>query len=384
MDLLTRTDLEMLALHDQAGPHLSVFMPTHRSGSGVRADPLRLKNLLTRVQPVLVERGMRAPDVDELLAPAWALQADAMAWQYMSDGLAVFIRPGWHRILRVPVGVPEVAAVGDRFVVGPLLRILTGDGHFLLLAVSQRSVRLLEGSRDRVEELELTNVPTSLRDVVEAPEPRSDTMARPVSPGRGGPAVFFGHGAADDHFKKDEVQRFLRQVAGGLRDHLASQDLPMVLVGLDEMVGAYRDVDTYPHVLPDAVRRNPDQLSAEHLHTEAWPIVAEHLGEAKQRAIARFEELHGTGLASDDADSIEQAAAHGRVETLFLAADPWCWEQASSGVAAIVQLGADDAFARCEQLDRASVDTLSNRGQVYAIGAPFAPGGGDVGAVFRY
>src|SRR5665811_2450745 len=78
---------------------------------------------------------------------------------------------------------------------GPLLRLLSGDEHFLLLALSQRRVRLLEGSRDRVEELELGEVPSSLLGVTEPAEPRSHTMARPLSAaGRGGPAVFYGYG----------------------------------------------------------------------------------------------------------------------------------------------------------------------------------------------
>lgn len=55
----------------------------------------------------------------------------------------------------------------------------------------------------RVEELELADVPTSLQDVIEPPDSRSDTMAFPVSSGpRASAAVFYGHGAADDDVKK--------------------------------------------------------------------------------------------------------------------------------------------------------------------------------------
>jgi hypothetical protein len=127
---------------------------------------------------------MRAPEIADLLTPAWELRDEYRAWRYMSDGLAMFLRPGWYRMFRVPVGVPEVATIGDRFVVGPLLRVVTEDGHFLVLALSQRRVRLLEGSLQRVEELELADVPTSLRDVIAPPEPRSQAMAFPVSSGR--------------------------------------------------------------------------------------------------------------------------------------------------------------------------------------------------------
>jgi len=385
MDLLTSADLEMLVLPAEAGERVSLFMPTHRFGGDVQADPLRFKNLLTGVQSVLAERGMRRPEIDELLAPAWALHQDAMAWKHMSDGLAVYLRGGWLRIFRVPVTLPEVATIGDRFVVGPLLRLLSGDEHFLLLALSQRRVRLLEGSRDRVEELELGEVPSSLLEVTEPTEPRSHTMARPLSAaGRGGPAVFYGYGAREASDTKEEIQRFLHQVADGVRDYLGNTDLPMVLAGLTEVLAMYRDVNGYANVLPDMVERNPDELSAEELHEAAWPIIARSLGEKGRRALAQMAELHGTGRASTDPQVIEEAAGQGRVAMLFLLADGRCWEQSSSGSPNVVQLAADERFAHCELLDRAAADTLIRGGEVYALPELALPGAGDVAAIFRY
>jgi hypothetical protein len=385
MDLLTSADLEMLALPGDAGERVSLFMPTHRYGGDVQADPVRFKSLLTGVQSVLAKRGIRRPEIDELLAPAWALHEDAMAWKHMSDGLAVYLRPGWLRIFRVPVALPEVATIGDRFVVGPLLRLLSGDEHFLLLAVSQRRVRLLEGSRDRVEELELGEVPTNLLEFTEPSEPRSHSMARQVSAARGGrTAVFYGYGAREASDRKEEIQRFLRQVADGVREYLGNQDLPMVLAGLTEVLGMYREVNGYANVLPDMVQQNPDELSADELHEAAWPIIARSLREKGRRAVAKMAELDGTGLASTDPQVIEEAAGQGRVATLFLPAAARCWDRSSSGSPNVVQLGADTTFAHCELLDRAAADTLTRGGQVYSLPELALAGAGDVAATFRY
>lgn len=385
MDLLRKADLEQLAEHGQPGPHLSLFIPTHTRGAETQTDPIRWKNLVNRAELTLKAQGMRQGEIADLLTPAWQLRDDHIAWRYMSDGLAMFARPGWHRTFRVPVTVPEVATVGDRFVIGPLLRIVTGDAHVLVLTVSQRRIRLLESSLQRVEEVELTDVPTALRDVIAPPEPRSDTMTFSLSSGTraGGAAVFYGHGAADDDFKSNQVRDFLRQVADGLRQYLAGQELPMVLVGLDEIVALYREVNGYPHVIDDAVHRNPDDLSAEELHTAAWPLVEKILATERSAAIERFAAQHGTGLATDNPTKIEQAAEHGRVDTVFLATEPWCWEQLGHD-AAVVQLGREDTFAPCELLDRVAVNTLAARGRVYAVPADEVPGGGAVAAILRY
>jgi hypothetical protein len=388
MDLVTRADLEQLARPDQPSEvHVSLFIPTHRLGDGVSGDRIRWKNLVKQVQSDLERAGSPAPQVSELLKPAWALHDDGLAWQYMSDGLAFFLRPGWHRMYRVPVVLPEVATVGSRFVAGPLVRIISDDSHFLVLAVSQRKVRLLEGSLQHVEEVDLGDIPTSLRDVIEPAQARSDTMAwvaaGPVG-GRAGRAVFYGHGAADEDLKKDEVRRFLQQVAGGLRDYLVDQQLPMVLVGLDHLVSMYREVNVYPHVIDRDVRRNADQLSGEQLHAAAWPLADEVLARQRTKDVERFEELHGTGRASNDPHEIEDAARQGRVDTLFLAVEPWCWEQVPTGKNAVVQLGADETFAHCERLDAAVAGTFARRGVVHTLHAADVPGGGDMAAVFRY
>ncbi|MDJ0356479.1 hypothetical protein [Paenarthrobacter sp. PH39-S1] len=378
---MTRTQLEELSGHDQGGIYVSLYMPTHRSGSGMEADPLSWKNLVAGVTSALTDKGLRKPEIDELLAPAWALHEDGRAWQYMSEGLAVFLRPGWHREFRVPVHVPELATVGDRFIISPLLPVISGDGGFLLLTISQRQIRLLEGTRDRVSNMDLGEIPVSLRDVSEPREPRSGTVARSLSGGPSGAAVFFGHGGTDDDFKTDEVRRFLQLVGKGLHDILAELDLPMVVVGLEKMLGIYREVRTYPHVV-GAVRQNPDQLSDEKLHAAAWPVIEEHLGGLKRRAIDGFGQLQGTGRASMDGEVIGQAAVDGRVETLFL--DPCCWQRIGADSPAVISLGQDTEYLSCEQLDLAAVGTLSGGGQVHTVDDGDLPGGGPVAAVFRY
>lgn len=385
MDLLTKADLKSLVEPVVHGPAVSLFMPTHRIVTDVEADPLGWKNLLTGVASASREEGVAKGEVDDLLAPAWDLHADPLRWQHMSDGLVMFLRPQWHQSFRVPVEVPHVATVGDRFVISPLLGAVSGEEHFLVLTVSQRRVRLLEGTRHHIEEVELRDVPTSLREIIEAPEPRSNTMARPAfQAGRPGPAVFYGHGAADDAFKKDEVLRFLHRVADGLQVYLADQDHPMVLVGLGELVGTYREVNAYGAVLDRTVDRNPDQLTAEELHEAVWPIVDERFAGAKRSAIERFGELHGTGQASVDPAEIETAASQGRVDALFLAAEAACWDEAASHGTRVISLGTEKDFAACEQLDRTVVATLVSGGTIYSVSERSLLDGGSMAATFRY
>jgi hypothetical protein len=91
----------------------------------------------------------------------------------------------------------------------------------------------------------------------------------------------------------------------------------------------------------------------------------------------------GTGPAVTSPTQIQEAARDGRVDTLFLATEPSCWNQLGSDVS-VVQLGRDDSFASCELLDRATVDGLSAGARVHVVPVEDVPGGGDVAAIYRY
>jgi hypothetical protein len=85
VDAIRRTDLQRLAL-GRPGPCVSVFLPTHRAGREVEQAPIRLKTLLRQATDALT--------FDRLLAPLRRLLDDRLFWQYQSDGLALFSRPG--------------------------------------------------------------------------------------------------------------------------------------------------------------------------------------------------------------------------------------------------------------------------------------------------
>ena len=120
MDILRAHDLDRLA-GAGPGPCVSLFLPTHRSHPGTDQDPIRLRNLLSRAGEQVASLGLRSPDATELLAPAEALLDDAAFWRSQSDGLAIFLRPGWFRAYRLPLELAELVSVGDRFHLKPLL-----------------------------------------------------------------------------------------------------------------------------------------------------------------------------------------------------------------------------------------------------------------------
>jgi hypothetical protein len=378
MDVVRRADLERLALQG-AGPCVSVFLPTHRSGPEVRQAPIRLKNLLRQATEALQGDGVRAPEIDRLLAPLWRLLDDALFWQYQSDGLALYSRPGWWRALRVPLDLPELAVVADRFQVSPLLPLLTSDGHFFVLALSQNEIRLLEGTRDRLEEVDLPGVPLGVRDALQGEEGQKQLQLYVAD--RGGVAargIFHGHGSAGD-VQEERVLQYLRKVDRALGEVLAGERAPMVLAAVEHLAPLWREVTTYPHLVDEILAGNPEALGPHELHARAWAVVEPLFRQAQHEAAARYDQLAGTGLTSQDPREIIQAAQHGRIDILFAAQHPAGPSADGSGVPV-----SDEGSELQDLRELATVTTLTKGGTVYMLPPSEIPGGGGAAAVFRY
>ena len=136
-----------------------LHLHAHQRPAPGPANVIRLKNLLQKAEEELVARGMRRPEALALLSEARALLLDAMFWSQQSDGMAVLVSPTLTATYRMPVSFEELLVVNKDFHLKPLLPTLAGDGRFYLLALSQKAVRLLEGTRDSIEEVQAESLP---------------------------------------------------------------------------------------------------------------------------------------------------------------------------------------------------------------------------------
>lgn len=379
MDLMTRAEFEQL-VGGGSGTRVSLFVPTHRVGGAKEADAdrLRWKNLLTAVEGALLEDGHERRQAEELLAPAWELHGDGMAWSHMGDGLAMFLAPGWSATYRVPLELPDLGAVGPSFLLGPVLPLLS-DQNYVVLTLSQKHVRVLRGSRDRIGELDVPAVPEAFDDVFEADGPQSDSVPRPNASGRSGPAgaVYYGSSSLDNAHK-EEVVEFFREVAKGVEQHLAGRSIPMILAGLPEWVAVYRELNTYPHLVEGAIEHNPDDMSAEELRAAAWELVEQRLGHERERLLDRFHEQRARGTGAADPESVATAASEGRVDTLLMTTDG-CYAGHPDGPAVVRPMRDGDV---CGVVDSAARATLRNGGAVRMLDE--LPDGSPAVAVLRY
>jgi hypothetical protein len=385
VSLLSRAELRTLTERYE-GWCVSIFMPTHRAGAEIQQGPIRLKNLLGQAEERLVASGLRTPEAQELLEPAQRFLSDSLFWQRQSDGLAIFLSPELFRHYRLPFDFEQLVVVAERFHVKPLLPLLSGDGRFYVLAISQNEIRLLQGTRYSVGELDLEEVPSSLAEALryDDPEKRFQFHTTTRTPGGRGerPAAFHGHGVGANDAKTD-ILRYFHRVDEGLQDLLHDEQSPLVLAGVDYLLPIYREANTHPRLVDEGIEGNPEEMRAEELHRQAWAIVHPLFLAAQKEAVAQYERLAGTGQTSNDVREIVPAAYHGRVQTLFVAVGLQQWGSFDPGTNAI-RLREEAEPSDEDLLDFAAVQTFLNGGTVYAVEPEKVPAETPLAAVFRY
>jgi Bacterial archaeo-eukaryotic release factor family 7 len=387
MDIVTREDLNEL-VERQAGPCLSIYQPTHRVGPDTRTyaqqDPIRFKNLLREAEQRLTASGLRSREAEDLLEPARRLLDDPVFWQYQSDGLAVFLATGTVRTFRVPLRFDELVVVAPSFHVKPLLALLTGDGLFYVLALSQNEIRLLAGTRDHMGEVELPGAPPSLAEALRYDDPERQLQFHTGTSAGGDrrAAMFHGHGTGIDD-AKGNLLRFFQQVDRALVNLIGDASVPLVLAAVDYLMPIYREANTRPVLLGEGIAGNPEGLRADELHARAWPLVEPQFRRGREEATARYLELKGTGRTSNEVREVVPAAWDGRVDVLFVAVGVRIWGTFASDTRTI-EIG-DEAPGQSEDvLNLAAIHTVLNRGTVYAVPPAEMPDETPAAAVLRY
>jgi hypothetical protein len=382
MNTLSNDELKTLMGKHQ-GLCISIFMPTFRTGVESQQNQIRFKNLLRRAEEKLLAAGLRSQELKGLLEPAQAMPGNALFWRRQSDGLALFLCTGLFRCFCLPEAFDELIVVADRFHIRPLLPVLRNDRRFYILALSQKEVRLLEGTGQGVREIELEALPKSLDEALQYDELEKQVRFRTGSvSGGSGLAMVSGHGGVADD-TKDNLLKYFRMIDRGLHDRLKDEHAPLVLAGVEYLFPIYREANTFPHLIEEGIPGNPRGINSDSLYRMALKIVGPFFQKAENNALAQYRQSSGTGLTSTDIREIVSEAAHGRVGTLFIATGSRI-DGTLNRESGTVDLHRKPEAEDEDLLEVAAIQTYLHGGSVFILPPNKMPEPKALVAVFRY
>ncbi len=338
------------ALVDDSGPCLSILMPVDRSESRARTAGVRLRSLLRETEQRALAGKLSAAETAGLLAPWETAVADPKFWKAPGDGVALFSSPRQSAVVWLDEPVREGIRVASSFALLALLR-LRARRPFYLLAVSRKACRLIRWDGEAVHVVKVEAMPESVEAAVGTAQPRELQFHSTGRPRRRN--VHAGGSGGDE---TAELRTYLQRVDAALHERLSFDTrVPLVLAGVESLIGLYRSISHLPNLLAEGLTGNFDRSSGRILSALARPLVERALNGALERELARFAELAGSGLAVSDARAVRAAASTGGVETLFLP-DP--------GEVAVLSDAAESM----------AIDVLRRGGEVYMVPSWRMPG----------
>lgn len=370
------SDINSLLKHE-SDICISIYMPTHRGGPEKQQDTIRLRNLLGQAATKLVQAGMDTKDINNILAPASELLEQQDFCQHRSDGLALFLGQGFFQFYCLPANFKEFVSVSPNFYVKPLLPFLTSNGAYYILAVSQNQVRIFEATRSSIELLKLDAVPSSLAEALQYDDPEKQLQ---FHNGRGSTPVYHGQGGADE---KTDILRFFQAIDRGLQSSLETTYKPMIFVGVDYLFPLYREANSYPTLLDEAIATNPDTVHSHALHQQTWPIAEAYFEQASQQSKAHYRKLAGSDQTSDRLADILNAAHDGQIETLFVASDYQKWGTYDAQSRRFTESDRSEVN-NDGLLNLAAIYTLNCGGQVFVMDTADMPTNTMAAAILRY
>ncbi|MBA3624017.1 MAG: hypothetical protein H0W48_06115 [Methylibium sp.] len=390
-------DLEDLLAAGRTGPCVSIYQPTHRHHPDNAQDPIRFRNLVEQARDSL-ERAHPADDIDALLEPFHALADDAAFWNHTTEALAAFGAPGLFRVIRVQRPMAELAIVADSFHVKPLLRIQQSADRFQILSINRRDIRLFEGNRDALDEIEpAADVPATVTDALgdELPEPQGQAHSYGTGPAAGGAGSNRGAGGAKTggmrhgHGSKKDVvdqqtERYFRAVDRAVTEHHSKPSgLPLILAALPEYHAPFRTLSHNAQLIEAGIETNPEALSIDELRARAWQILEPLVLQRLAGLVERFGAAHASQRGDDGLPQVAAAAAQGRVETLLVEAQRQLPGRldASTGVPRAGEMahpGVDDL------LDDLAEQVLRTGGEVIVVPAERMPSSTGLAAIYRF
>jgi hypothetical protein len=380
---LTPRSLADLAAH--RGPSLSLLLPTPWRGVEARQIAIALKDLLREAQEQARARGLPDATAAALLDPVRELVDDADFWRAAGEGAALFATPGELRSFRLGAAPAPRAVVGERFYLRPLLAPIDAPA-FHLLGVSRHRVRLLEGDRESLRELDLGPVPGDFEAALGELQFHRGLQQHSATPaGLGRRAiVFHGHGADDEEHLEDDLFKYFRLLADALRERLGDDDRPLVVAAVEEHLPVLLQRAGLPGtVLAEGIAGNPDYLSERELHARAWPLVEAWARRAAAVDVERVRDATDRARVATETSAIVRAAAGGRIDTLLTAAGAELWGTFDPAAQALAVHAAAEPGDE-ELINLAACETLAARGAVRELPPAELPGPGPMAALLRW
>lgn len=297
---MNRTDIRLLQ-SIRGYPAVSILLPTHRTAPDNRQDPIRVKNLVIEVGNRLLQE-FATREIAPVMSRLEALAAE-IDYRHALDGLAIFANSDFARKFYLPFTLKERVVIDETFATRDLVFAMNRTPRYWVLALSEQSSRLYEGTRETLIELTEGSFPLTHE-----------------GPG-GAQRLPGGPGVRKSAYRDERHRQFFRQVDAAFGEVAKDDPLPLMLVGVDRYLSFFNEVSQYKHLLVSTLTGNHDKTSITDLGNMVWPLVKANLAAKRNEVLKELDAATGARKAVSTIGEAWRLAHEGRGETLLVEED---------------------------------------------------------------
>jgi hypothetical protein len=388
-------DASMLGdlLRSSEQPCVTLTLPTDEVGRDVQQIALRYRHLLAQAEAMLETSRNASPEAQatpskvlgELVGALRQAVDDDAFWAGQDKGLAIYAKPGWMLMVRLPYAPAEQVQVGDHFMLRPVVPLFGRPSQCYVVALSINRAQVIEVGPAGGRELAIEGMPESMAAALGDTQYYSGTSVHsggPASLGhRGG--IVHGHGDDDEERHDESLLAYFRQVYGALEGKLPAS-VPWQLAAVEEYHSIFRKASRDDARLqPELIKGNPDHLDPQQLAARARENMEQQGATELAGWLRRFEREAGSSKVAVELSTITQAAVQGRVASLLVSPDFEYWGRLDDETGEL-SVHQEQQPGDVELVDLSIFRTLQNGGDVLQVAKSQLPIGDEMAALLRY
>jgi hypothetical protein len=369
-------------LVEQEAPCISIYLTTHKKHPENLQDGIKFKLLIKQVEHSLSLKYSNA-DVNKHVEQLVQLVDDTNFWQHTNNGLAIFSANNFFEIVLLNSPLEDFAIVADSFHTKPLRQYLQSTDYYQVLGISQKSIRLFEGNKHSLTEVDIKkHVSTTIEEALgyELTE-KHQTVA---SYGGTNISMSHGHGGKKDEQESD-TQRFFRYVSNEIYENFSKyRGLPLILAALAEHQSIFKEVNKNPYLVSECVSINPLDVDLDKLKDMAWKVMEPIYIGKTDAIVEKFLQKKSDNLANDDIKEVAKAILEGRIETLLVEDDRIIASRLTNMTTGNIQNKDINNPMVDDLLDDLSELVIKKGGEVIMISKEKMPSTTGLAAIYRY
>ena len=251
-----------------AFPCVSVIVRTHTTHPENQKDDIKLRNEFKQVEERLIAEGVDKRLMGSIMHDLNFL-ADGIDHQHNSQGLILFVSENHKSCHRVGFPVEDRVVIDKTFATRDLVRQILEVQSYRVMTLSDKSIRLFKGFNKHLNEIRYNSFPADIH--------------RLLSHHRG---------KGDEKEKRAEQ---LNQIDKDLQQILQPEPLPLVLMGTEQMIGAFKSVTDNPNHIYVDIHGNFDDTSKSELAEKALEALESQLEDLQKRHLGDLDKAIGQG-----------------------------------------------------------------------------------------